>query len=122
MRGRHAVGPEEYFDRIPGTAEARQRARLTLEAMFGLKRVKDVCEELGICSQRLDAIRRDVAVGCVAGAELGHAGRPRKEEAAAAAEIARLTEELAETRAQLQAALVRAELAEGLPRLAGKKR
>jgi hypothetical protein len=122
MRGRHAIGPEEYFDRIPGTPEARQRARLTLEAMFGLKRVQDVCEALGICSQRLDTIRWEVAVGCVAAAELGHAGRPRKEESAAAAEIERLTEELAETRAKLQAALVRAELAEGLPRLAGKKR
>jgi hypothetical protein len=121
MRGRHAIDPEEYFNRIPGTAEARQRARLTLEAVFGLKRVKDVCQELDICSQRLDAIRWDVAVGCVAGAELGHAGRPRKEESAADAEITRLKEELAETQAKLQAALVRAELAEGLPRLAGKK-
>jgi len=121
MRGRHVIGPEEYFDRVPGTPEARQRARLSLEAMFGLMRVKDVCQELGICSQRLDAIRWDVAVGCVAGAELGHAGRPPKEESAAAAEIARLTEELAETKAKLRAAIVRAELAEGLPRLAGKK-
>jgi hypothetical protein len=121
MRGRHAIGPEEYFDRIPGTPEARQRARLSIEAMFGLKRVQDVCRELGICSQRLDQIRWDVAVGCVSGAELGHAGRPRKEESAADAEIARLKAELAETTAKLQAALARADLAEGLPRLAGKK-
>jgi hypothetical protein len=122
MRGRHAIGPEEYFDRVPGTPAARQRARLTLEAMFGLKRIQEVCEALGICPQRLDTIRWEVAVGCVAAAEVGHAGRPRKEESAAAAEIARLKEDLAETRAELKAALVRAELAEGLPRLAGKKR
>jgi hypothetical protein len=121
MRGRHVIDPEEYFDRIPGTPEERQRARLSIEAMFGLKRVQDVCRKLGICSQRLDQIRWDVACGSVAGAKLGHAGRPRQEESAAAAEIARLKAELAETQAKLQAALVRAELAEGLPRLAGKK-
>jgi hypothetical protein len=122
MRGRHAIGPEEYFARIPGTPEARQRARLTLEAMFGLKRVQEVCEELGICSQRLDTIRWEVAIGCVAAAELGHAGRPRKEESAADAEIARLHERVAELLAENDAFRVRAELAEGLPRLAGKKR
>jgi multidrug resistance efflux pump len=122
MRGRHVIDAEEYFNRIPGTADARRRARLSMEVVFGLKRVKDVCEELDICSQRLDAIRWDVSVGCVAGAELGHAGRPRKDESAADAEIARLKAELAEANAKLQAALVRAELAEGLPRLAGKKR
>lgn len=121
MRGRHVIDPEEYFDRIPGTPEERQRARLTLEAVFGLKRVQEVCEALGVCSQRLDQIRWDVTCGSVAGARLGHAGRPRKAASAADAEIARLKAELAETRAELQAALVRAELAEGLPRLAGKK-
>jgi hypothetical protein len=103
------------------TPEARQRARLTIEAMFGLKRVRDVCRELGICSQRLDQIRWDVAVGCVGGAELGHAGRPRQEESAAVAEIAELQHKIAELEAENQALRVRAELAEGLPRLAGKK-
>lgn len=122
MRGRHVIDVEEYFDRIPGTPEERQRARLSIEAMFGLKPVKDVCRELGICSQRLDQIRWDVACGSVAGAKLGHAGRPRAEESAAAAEIARLKEELAEAQAENEVLRVRAELAEGLPRLAGKKR
>lgn len=121
MRGRHVIDPEEYFDRIPGTPEERQRARLSIEAMFGLKRVQDVCRELGICSQRLDQIRWEVACGSVAGAKLGHAGRPCKEEPAADAEIARLHERIAELEAENQALKVRAELAEGLPRLAGKK-
>ena len=120
MRGRHAIGPE-FFDRVPGSDEARRRARLALEVMFGRKRVKDVCHELGICSQRLDAIRWDVAVGSVVGAEQGHAGRPRKEESAADARVAELERENAELRAKNEALRVRAELAEGLPRLTGKK-
>jgi hypothetical protein len=122
MRGRHAIGPEEYFDRVPGTPEARQRARLSIEAMFGLKRVQDVCRELDICSQRLDAIRWDVAVGCVAAAELGHAGRPRKDASPGDARMAELERRNAELEAENQALRVRVELADGLPRLAGKKR
>ena len=120
MRGRHALG-SELFDRAPGSPEARQRARLVHEAMAGIRRIKDVCRELGICSTRFDAIRWDFVVGSVAGTELGHAGRPRKEESTAAAEIARLNELIADLQAEIQALRVRAELAEGLPRLAGKK-
>jgi len=120
MRGRHALGTE-LFDRVPGSAEARRRARLVHEAIAGIRRVKDVCRELGICSQRFEAIRWEVVVGSVSAAELGHAGRPRKGVSAAEARVAALERELAELRAELQAARVRAELAAALPRLAGKK-
>ena len=121
MRGRHVIDPEEYFNRIPGTADARRRARLSMEVVFGLKRVKDVCQELGICSQRLDEIRWDVAVGSVGGAEQGHAGRPRKDASPGDARMAELERRNAELEAENQALRVRVELAEGLPRLAGKK-
>jgi transposase-like protein len=120
MRGRHALGPE-LFDRAPGSDLARTRARLVHEAMAGIRRVKDICRELGICSQRFEAIRWDVVVASVAATELGHAGRPRKDVSAADARIAELERENAELRAELQVTRVGAELAATLPRLAGKK-
>ena len=120
MRGRHAIGPE-IAERMTGSAQARQRARVVLETIAGTKRVTEACAELGICQQRFEAIREEIIQGSVTAAERGHAGRPRKDVSATDAEVARLNEELAETRAKLQAAEIRADLAAGLPRLAGKK-
>jgi len=120
MQGRHAQGAE-LFDRAPGSEGARRRARLVHETMAGTRRVKEACEELGICPQRFEAIRWDVVIASVAATEPGKAGRPRKKVSAAAAQLEALRRENAELRARLAAVQVQAELAAALPRLAGKK-
>jgi hypothetical protein len=120
MRGRHAIGPE-IAERVTGSAQARQRTRVVLETIAHIKRVTEACAELGICEQRFETIREEIIQGSVTAAEPGHAGRPRQEESAADARVAELEREKAVLIAENQALRVRVELAEGLPRLAGKK-
>ena len=120
MRGRHAIGPE-IAELVADSPFEAQRLRLILESITGEKRVQDVCAEMGVCSQMFERLRERSMRAAARSLRLGHAGRRRKDVSAADAEIARLNEELAETKAKLQAARVRVELAEGLPRLAGKK-
>lgn len=119
MRGRHAIGPE-IAERAEGSDLACRRMRVVLETIAGTKRVTEACAELGICVQRFETIRAEIIQGGVAAAELGHAGRPRKESAADEV-TARLQDRVAEMEAELQAAQVQADLAAALPRLAGKK-
>ena len=119
MRGRHAAGPE-YAERLGGSELACQRMRVVLETIAGTKRVTAACTELDICQQRFEAIRQEAIQAGVAALELRPAGRPRKSNPAAADETARLRAQVAELEAQLQAAVIRAELATTLPRLGGE--
>ena len=115
MRGRHAAGPE-YAERLDGSELACQRMRVVLETIAGTKRVTAACAERGICQQRFEAIRQEAIQAGVAALELRPAGRPRKINPADD-ETARLGVQVAELEAQLQAAVIRAELATTLPRL-----
>jgi len=120
MRGRHAVGPE-IADTLDGSEYARTRMRVVLEVTAGRMRVTEACAVLGVCSQRFERIRRVALQWGIPGLERKRPGRPRKPRSAVETESAELRQQVAEARAQLQAARVRIELAEGLPRLAGKK-
>jgi hypothetical protein len=119
MRGRHAAGPE-YAERLQGSELACQRMRVVLETIAGTKRVLDACTELDICQQRFEAIRQEAIQAGVAALELRPAGRPRKNTTAADEENSQLRQRVAELEGQLQAALIRAELATTLPRLGGE--
>jgi uncharacterized protein YceH (UPF0502 family) len=123
MSGRHAIGPE-LAEKLEGSDLARTRMRVVLETIAGKKRVLEACEELGICEQRFETIRQEAIQAGVMELELRPAGRPRKVTSEADAQIAQLHKRIAELEAQLQTALIRAELAATLPRLqceAGKK-
>jgi transposase-like protein len=120
MRGRHAVGPEIAEQVADSRFEAR-RLRLILEAIAGHKRVQDVCEEMGVGSQMFERLRARAMRAAARSLRLGHAGRPRQEESVADTRMAELLRENAELKAENRALRVRVELAEGLPRLAGKK-
>lgn len=124
MRGRPAIGPE-IAEKLEATETAKTRLRVVLETLAGRKPVQDACQELGICEQLFERIRARAMQAAAASLELKSAGRPRKIRSAADAEIAGLQKRIAELEALLQAAEVRAELADALPRLAnaaGKKR
>lgn len=120
MRGRHAIGPE-IAEQVADSPFEALRLRLILESITGQKRVQDVCAEMGVCSQMFERLRERSMRAAARSLRLGHAGRPRKEESAADARVAELEREKAELLAENQALRVRAELAAGLPRLAGKK-
>ena len=118
MRGRHAAGPE-LAERLQGFKLARTRMRVVLETIRGTKRVLEACAELGVCEQRFERIRWDALQWGIPGVELKPAGRPRRTSSAADEQIAELQRRIAELEAQLQAALIRAEMATTLPRVGG---
>jgi hypothetical protein len=91
--------------------------RVILETIAGTQRVQEACEQLGVCEQRFEAIRAAAIQAGIAALEARPMGRPPKVLSEAQAEIARLSERVAELEAQLQVASVRAELAGALPRL-----
>jgi hypothetical protein len=116
MRGRRAVGAE-LAQQVAGSEQARHRATVILQTMTGELRVQEACGRLGICEQRFETIRQEAIEAAVAGLEPKPAGRPRRPAAPAeTAEVVRLQQRIAELEAQLQAARVRLELAEALPR------
>ena len=106
MRGRRPIGPE-IAEQLGGSAQARQRLRVILETLAGTKRVKDARVELGICSQRFEALRAEVIRAGIAALEPRPTGRPARP--APAPELVRLEARVAELEAELVAARVRAE-------------
>jgi hypothetical protein len=115
MRGRRPVGPE-LAERLDGSAAACRRMRVILGTIAGTLRVREACEQLGICEQRFETLRATAIRAGIAALEARPIGRPPKVLSEAQAEIARLRERIAELDAQLQVAQVRAELADALPR------
>jgi transposase-like protein len=120
MRGRHAVGPE-IAEQVADSPFEGQRLRLILESITGHRRVQDVCAEMGVCSQMFERLRDRSMRAAARSLRLKKAGRPRQDVSAADARVAELERENVELRAKNEALRVRIELAEGLPRLAGKK-
>jgi transposase-like protein len=114
------VGPE-IAEQVADSPFEGQRLRLILESITGHKRVQDVCAEMGVCSQMFERLRDRSMRAAARSLRLKKAGRPRQDVSAADARVAELQRENAELRAKNQALQVRVELAEGLPRLAGKK-
>ena len=124
MRGRHAIRPE-IGERVTDSAVAGTRLWVILETIAGTTRVQDACAELGICEQFFERLRDRAMRAAGQALELKPAGRPRTGAGAADEEVARLRGRVAELEAELQAAVIRAELAASLPHLggvAGKKR
>jgi hypothetical protein len=112
-------------EQLDGSAAACRRMRAILETIAGVRRVREACEQLGICEQRFEAIRATAIRAGIAALEARPMGRPPKVLSEAQIEIARLRGRIVELEAQLQVASVRAELASALPRLgleSGKRR
>jgi hypothetical protein len=113
MSGRYAAGPE-YVDRLEGSAEAKQRAKVILQTLqHGGIRVQDACRLLGICEQRFHQLREEMLQAAVARLEAQPAGRPRR--AAEPADVQALQEELKVKELELRAAHLREEIALAMP-------
>jgi hypothetical protein len=110
MRGRHPAGPE-FVDRLSGDATAKQRLRVVLETMSGVRRVAEACELLGISEQRFDELRAEAMQAAVAALEPKPPGRRPRESTADPDAVRRLEDRVAELEAQLKVAVVRAEVA-----------
>src|SRR5262245_12147285 len=113
MRGRHPSGPE-YVEHLTGSAAARQRLRLLLETIAGTCRVSEACARLALSDDRFEQLRHTALSAALQALEARVAGRPARTPPADD-ELRQLRARIAELEAELQTALIRAELAVTLP-------
>jgi hypothetical protein len=116
MRGRYPSGPE-FVDKLDASLEAKERVKVVLETLNGTCRVQEACERLGIKEARFDQVRIEVLQGALKAAERRPAGRPALALSSAEEENQQLREQIAKLEAELQAALIRIELAVTLPQV-----
>jgi len=107
------MGPE-VVDRLRGSEQAQQRVKAVLQTLSGELRVQEACARLHLSEQRFDELRLEAIQAAIDALETKPAGRPPR--AVADAAIAALQQRVAELEGQLQAALLRAELAATLSR------
>jgi hypothetical protein len=116
MRGRQPSGPE-FVDKLEGSPEARERLKVLLKTLNGTCRVQEACEQLGIKEARFDQLRIELLQAAVNAAERRPAGRPARPTSPADEENKQLRERIAQLEGDVQAALIRAELALTLPQV-----
>ena len=116
MRGRRPSGPE-FVDKLSGSPSAKERLKVLLETLAGDRRVAEACDRLGISAPRFDQIRIESLQAALAALEPRPAGRPPRSTFTEEVEVQRLRERIAELEGELQAALVRAEIAVALPQV-----
>jgi len=101
------------LEALDGTTEDKQRVQEILETVFGPARVVQTCEQLNIGETRFRQLRELALQGALDGIRARPSGRPSRH--ADAERIRELEQQLAETKLELQQALVRTEVALILP-------
>jgi DNA-binding MarR family transcriptional regulator len=110
-----------HVDRLEGPEDVKRRLRVLMETLLGQKSVPEACEELQVSESRLHEMRREALVGALGALLPKPSGRPPKVEPTTSREK-ELQERIGELEVDLQAALVRTELALAMPHLfRGKK-
>lgn len=110
-----------HVDRLEGPETLKWRLRVLLETIVGSTSVAQACEELGVSESRLHELRREALVGALGALMPRPAGRPATAETTTPREKD-LEARIQELEVDLQAALVRTELALAMPELfRGKK-
>ncbi len=110
-----------HVDRLDGPQELKRRLRTLLETIVGRVSVAEACEDLGISESRLHELRRQALVGALGALMPKPAGRPAMSETTTAREKD-LEARIQELEVDLQAALVRTELALAMPELFRSKK
>ena len=96
--------------RLEGDAQAKERLRIVLETIAGQRSVVEACQRLGVGKTRFHALQ-----AALDGMEPGMSGRPRAQDEQETARVRQLQDEVDALKLDLQAALVRTELALTLP-------
>ena len=105
-----------HVDRLDGPEDLKRRLRVLLDTLAGRVSVAQACEALGVSESRLHELRRQALVGALGALMPKPVGRP----ATAATPTVRekdLEARIQELEVDLQAALVRTELALAMPEL-----
>jgi hypothetical protein len=103
------------LDAFEGSAEDKERVRRIMPTVFGSARVHETCEELGIGETRFRQLRDLMLQGALDAIKARPAGRPSQRHVVDGERNRELEQQLAETKLELQEALVRAEVALILP-------
>jgi len=114
-RGRPPKGTG-HVDGLEGPEDLKRRLKVVLETIVGNVSVHDACCELGVSESRLHEMRREALVGALQALLPKPSGRPAKPPAATTKEQ-ELLARIDELEVDLQAALVRTELALAMPHL-----
>ena len=110
-----------HVDRLAGPEDLKQRLKVVLETVVGSKSVAQACEELQISESRLHELRHEALEGALQALMPKPAGRPATPPTTTSREE-ELLARIDELEVDLQAALVRTELALAMPQLfRGKK-
>lgn len=118
--GRPPEGPK-HVDRLDGDDEAKRRLRIVLETLSGERSVEEACAELGVSASRFHEMRREALQAALDGLAPGVAGRPKRPAESDPERQKALELENREMRLELQASLVRTEIALLMPHLLTKK-
>ena len=110
-----------HVDRLDGPEELKRRLRVLLETIVGGVSVAEACEQLGVSESRLHELRRQALVGALGALMPKPAGRPSTTETTTTREKD-LEARIEELEVDLQAALVRTELALAMPELFRSKK
>jgi transposase-like protein len=103
-------------DRLDGDETLKRRLRVVLETLSGERSVEQACADLGVSPSRFHELRREALQGALAGLLPGASGRPHRQDPAVDPErLKALERETQELRRELQAALVRTEIALAMP-------
>ena len=107
----------KHVERLAGDETGKHRLRVILETLSGERSIEQACAELGVSASRFHELRHEALQGALDALAPGAAGRPaRQVDALAEAERARALErDKAELEVELQAALVRTEIALAMP-------
>jgi hypothetical protein len=106
-----------HVDRLEGPEELKRRLRVILETLTGECSIPEACERLGVSESRLHDLRREALEGALGALMPRPAGRPPSQPPEGAAREAELEGRIRELEIDLQAALVRTELALAMPHL-----
>jgi transposase-like protein len=110
-----------HVDRLEGPEDLKRRLRVLLDTLSGRVSVAQACEELGVSESRLHELRREALEGALGALMPKPAGRPATGQTTTAREK-ELEGRIQELEVDLQAALVRTELALAMPELFRSKK
>jgi len=102
---------------LDGAVEQKHRLRVILDVLGGSMSVKQACEALQISQARFHQLRAHVLQGALDALAPRASGRPRSALPEQAPQVEELKRQVRELEMDLQAALVRTELALAMPQV-----
>ena len=107
----------KHVNKLDGPMEQKKRLRVILESLTGQITVSSACRKLGIGETQFNNLRNQVLQGGLDALAPGMPGRPHKSEPADPARIAQLEQQVSDLSIELEASMIRTEIAMLMPDL-----